>query len=138
MSIRRLSSVLSAAVMVMIAASCQGKVDPEFISGETSGLKVKESVIHEYDPLAWQYSFNREKCEFRAHTDNMSDYYCLTLNCVPTSEGQKAKGSITWTSRSDVITRKGLTFSVERVDRSGHLWLWCKKERIGAVVQILD
>ena len=68
----------------------------------------------------------------------MSDYYCVRLRSVPTAEGQKVKGDITWTSRSDVVTRKDLTFQVKKADRSGRLWLWCRKEEIGAVIQVLD
>ena len=122
----------------ILLVSCQGKVDPEFIGTQDFGLQVKDVKVFTYDALTWQTAFNREKREFRVHTDNMSDYYCVTLNTVPSSEGQKVKGSIVWTSSSDVITKSGLNFSVEKIDRAGRIWLWCKKERIGAVIQALD
>lgn len=128
----------AAASLCLMASGCQSKVDPEFITSSTIGLQVKDDVIFEYDPLTWQTSFNREKCEFRAHTDNMSDYYTLSLNLVPTGVDQKAKGDIKWTSRSSIVNKKGLTFIVKKMDRSGKLWLWCKKEQIGVTVQILD
>ena len=95
-------------------------------------------MIFKYDPLTCQVAFNRERGEFRVHTDNMSDYYCLTLKFVPTGEGQKVKGDITWTNRSDVVTKSDLAFVVKKVDRNGKMWLWCRKERIGAVIQVLD
>ena len=123
---------------IILLASCQGKVDPEFIGLQDFGLQVKDTKVFTYNSLTWQTAFNRERCEFRVHTDNMSDYYCVTLNTVPSSEGQKVKGSIVWTSSSDVITKSGLNFSVEKIDRAGRIWLWCKKERIGAVIQALD
>lgn len=126
------------AIICLLLSGCQGKVDPEFINSSTIGLQVKESVVFEYNPLTWQSSFNREKCEFRSHTDNMSDYYCLSLNMVPTGVGQKAKGDIEWTAKSNIASKTGLTFTVERMDRSGRLWLWCKKERIGVTIQALD
>ncbi len=124
---------------VSLFTSCTGnKVDPEFVATSDFSLKVKDDMVFKYDPLTCQVAFNREKGEFRVHTDNMSDYYCLNLSYVPTGEGQKVKGGITWTSRSDVVTRSGLTFVVKKVDRSGKMWLWCRKERIGAVIQVLD
>lgn len=123
---------------IILLASCQGKVDPEFIGLQDFGLQVKGTKVFTYNSLTWQTAFNRERCEFRVHTDNMSDYYCVTLNTVPSSEGQKVKGSVVWTSSSDVINKSGLNFSVEKIDRAGRIWLWCKKERIGAVIQALD
>ena len=130
-------TVLLAAASLLITG-CQGKVDPEFVSSTTTGLQVKDEVIFEYDPMTWQTAFNRDRCEFRVHTDNMSDYYCLSLDIVPTSVGQKAKGDIIWTSHSTLISKKGLTFTVEKLDRSGRIWLWCRKEGIGATVQALE
>lgn len=123
---------------IILLASCQGKVDPEFIGLQDFGHQVKDTKVFTYNSLTWQTAFNRERCEFRVHTDNMSDYYCVTLNTVPSSEGQKVKGSVVWTSSSDVIKKSGLNFSVEKIDRAGRIWLWCKKERIGAVIQALD
>ena len=92
--------LLTCSLFCLLLSSCQGKEGPEFINSSTIGLKVKDKVIFEYDTLTWQNAFNREKCEFRVHTDNMSDYYTISLNLVPTAVDQKAKGDITWTSRS--------------------------------------
>ncbi len=135
---RHTASYIIALLAVIFMTSCQGKVDPEFVQSTTTGLQVKEDVVFEYDPLTWQTSFNREKCEYRVHTDNMSDYYVLALDLVPTATGQKAKGNLTWTSHSSLVSKKGLTFSVEKMDRSGKIWLWCRKEGIGVTVQTLD
>jgi len=130
------TAILAAAFLL---SSCSGsKVDPEFVATTDFSLKVKDETVFRYDPLTCQVAFNREKREFRVHTDNMSDYYCVTLRSVPTAEDQKVKGSVTWTSRSDINTRSDLAFVVRKVDRTGRMWLWCRKERIGAVIQVLD
>lgn len=134
----RIISLLSAAVVILTLDGCQGKVDPTFVDSSEICLRVKDEKVMTYDHLTWQASFNREKCEFGMHTDNMSDYWRVRLNLVPTAEGQKTKGDIIWTSQSSVNEKEGLTFTVEKADRSGHLWLWCRKERIGVVVQVLD
>lgn len=131
--------LMTLAIAAMLTLSgCQGKVDPEFMTSGNFGLRIKDQAVFKYDPLTWQVAFNRDKCEFRVHTDNMSDYYCVRLDCVPTAEKQRARGSIEWTGKSSVNSCKDLVFIVERVDGSGRIWLWSKKERIGAVVQILD
>ena len=131
--------IFTALLGCLILSSCTGgKADPEFVSTTDCNLRVKGEVVFNYNPLTCQTAFNREKCEFRVHSDNMSDYYCVDLNLVPTAEGQKAKGDITWTNRSDVVTRKDLTFHVKKVDRGGRLWLWCRKEQIGVVIHVLE
>ena len=132
-------TMLAALLGCLVLSSCTGgKADPDFIATSDCNLRVKGEVVFKYDPLTCQTAFNRRNCEFRVHTDNMSDYYCVTLNLVPTAEGQKAKGDITWTSRSDVVTRRDLTFHVKKADRYGRLWLWCRKEQIGLVIHVLE
>lgn len=132
-------NILTAVLLLAALSSCTGgKVDPDFVASTDFSLKVKDETVFTYDPLTCQVGFNREKCEFRVHTDNMSDYYCVTLRSVPTSEDQKVKGSVSWTSKSDIVTRNDLSFVVKKVDRTGKMWLWCRKERIGAVIQALD
>jgi len=134
--IRYVAALVAAAALL---SSCTGsKVDPEFVATTDFSLKVKDETVFTYNPLTCQVAFNREKGEFRVHTDNMSDYYCVTLRSVPTAEDQKVKGSVTWTSKSDINTRSDLAFVVKKVDRTGKMWLWCRKERIGAVIQALD
>lgn len=131
--------IAALAAVIVLFSSCSGsKVDPEFVATTDFSLKVKDETVFRYNPLTCQVAFNREKCEFRVHTDNMSDYYCVRLRSVPTAENQKVKGSLIWTSKSDINTRTDLAFVVKKVDRTGRMWLWCKKERIGAVIQVLD
>lgn len=136
---RKILTTLTIALAVCsMLSSCTGtKVDPEFLQGTTDGLDVKGNSLFTYNQLTCQTSYNSEKHEFRTFTDNMSDYYCVTLDTTPTAEGQKVKGDITWTSDSEVVTKKGLTFHVEKFDRNGRMWLWCRKESIGVIIQTL-
>lgn len=123
---------------VILLSSCVGKVDPEFLQNEDFCLRIKDNVVFRYDERTCQTAFNRRRAEFRVHTDNMSDYYRITLSGVPTGEGQKFTGDVTWTSTSNIFTKKGCTFTVSKMDAEHRVWLWCRKEQMGAVVQILD
>ena len=126
-------------LICIAASSCQGsKVDPEFVCTNTTGLTVKGQKVFVFDSMNCQTSFKRESCEYRSFTDNMSDYYCVKLDYVPTENGQKVKGELKWTSKSEIISKKGLSFTVEKTDRSGRLWLWCRKESIGVIIQTLN
>ena len=118
---------------------CQrgGKVDSEFIGSNDICLRVKGSTVFTYNPLTCQLAFNRRNCEFRVHTDTMSDYYCVTLDAIPSSEDQKIDGSLCWTSSSSIL-HKDCTFRVEKISTDGCVWLWDRKDKIGAVVKILD
>ena len=114
-----------------------GKVETEFLESSDICLRVKGTTVFTYAPLTCQMAFNRRNCEFRVHTDTMSDYYCVTLDAIPSAEGQKVDGKLCWTSTSSII-RRDCTFRVEKVTSEGGAYLWSRKDRIGVVVKILD
>lgn len=131
--------IIPSILLCLALGGCQSfKADPEFVSSTSTGLTVKGSTVFSYDPLTCQAAFNRQECEFRVFSDNMSDYYCVRLNTMPTAEGQKARGSVTWTDRDKVQVKKDLQFQVEKADRAGRLWLWNRKEGVGALVFVLE
>ena len=120
-------------------AGCQGggKVEPEFLNSSDICLRVNGSAVFTYDPLTCQLAFNRRNCEFRVHTDTMSDYYCVTLDAIPSSVDQKIDGTLSWTSSSSIL-HKDCTFRVEKISSDGCVWFWNRKDKIGTVVKILD
>ncbi len=126
-------------VFCFALAGCQGggKVEPEFLNSNDICLRVKGSVVFTYNPLTCQLAFNRKDCEFRVHTDTMSDYYCVTLDAIPSAAEQKIDGNLCWTSSSSIL-HKDCTFRVEKISTDGCVWLWDRKDKIGAVVKILD
>ena len=122
----------------LLLCSCQ---DDRFITAFTGKdgiyLSVNSKTVFEYDPLTCQLSFNRERCEFRVHTDNMSDFYVLTLSEIPTRQGQDVRGTLVWTTEMDLNTKKNVTFTAEKLE-GDRIWLWTGNGRVGVVVQILD
>ena len=92
-------------LICIAASSCQGsKVDPEFVGTNTTGLTVKGQKVFVFDSMNCQTSFKRESCEYRSFTDNMSDYYCVKLDYVPTEHGQKVKGELRLSARRDLVS----------------------------------
>lgn len=136
----RTAAKLISLTVILLFTSCQKsiRVDSGFLTSTTVGLTVKGSTVCSIDPLNYQFAFNRGRSEFRVHTDNMSDYYCVKLQHAPNSEGERIKGEIIWTDKSSIVSKKDLSFVVEQMDRSGKVWLWCRKEGIGALVQMTD
>lgn len=128
-----------AAIMVATAVfcSCTGKgPDDSFLRTPAEySLSVKGRTVFSANPYTCQTSANLKKNEYRVHNDNMSDWYMLWLDSKPVSVGQKVKGSIEWTDGRDVERKNGLTFQVSQVGNTGRVWLWCRKEQIGAIIQ---
>jgi len=125
-------------LFVMALSSCNIDIDSEFFNSAGLSLQVDGRTVLTYEPATWQCSFNRDRGIFRVHTDTMSDYWVVELDRIPASVGQKVRGNIGWTDKSDVVSKEGLTFSVEKMQEDGMLWLWCRREKIAVVVQILE
>ena len=95
------------------------------------------SIPFTYEPNTCQLSFSRDRKEFRAHTDNMSDFYAVRFTELPTIQGQTVTADLTWTTERDVLTRKNLTLEVVRIE-GDQFWLWSNSGRIGLCIRILE
>ena len=82
-------------------------------------------------------SFSRDRREFRAFTDTMSDFFAAELSEIPTQLGQRLTADLVWTTEWEVLTRKNLTLEVVRLE-GDEFWLWSAAGRIGLTVRILE
>ena len=108
-----------------------------FCESEDIRLMVGGDIPFVYDPGTCQLAFSRELREFRAHTDNMSDFYAVTLSEIPSSIGQRVSGDLIWTTSKEVLRRKNLTLEVVRIEGE-QFWLWSESDRIGLTIRILE
>lgn len=108
-----------------------------FTESDEIRLQTGGSVQLRYKPLTCQLSYSRDLKEFRVHTDNMSDYFCLSLSEIPVSEGQTVSGDLVWTSPRDVLARKNLALETVRLEGE-KIWLWSRSARIGICVRTID
>lgn len=120
-------------ITLLLASACgpKGYYTPEFLHDSTLRLSVGDEDILRYDPYDYQYAYNRERLEFRIHTDNMSEYVLLTLNEEPVRENQVVTAlSIRWTrdKGSDVI-KKDIALEVVKVE-GDVVWLWNSRESL--------
>lgn len=136
---RRILAFAAAALAAATLSSCsQSEVDASFLEDYGVCLKVDGKMVHVFDELTWQLSYNPSSKTFRAHSDTMSDYFSLKCSSLPTTVGQSLTGSLEWSTSSDIKTRSGLDFTVEQMDSDGNVWLWCSKKDIGVCVRTLD
>ena len=128
---------------VLTLAGCHGnngngpEPDPEIKAATQVFLKVKGNVVFRYEEGTTQLGYNEKLREFRAGNDDMSSFFTLTCSELPTREGQQIKADLRWTSGSTVKTSTGITFTVEAMESTGLVRLWCAADKTGAVVKIL-
>ena len=122
----------------LLLAGCAGnRMRDAFEDGDELRLMVGGQVVFTYEPNTCQLAFSRAQKEFRAHTDNMSDFFVVELSEVPTQLGQRLTANLTWTTDWEVLTRKNLTLEVVRLE-GDEFWLWSTAGRIGVTVRILE
>lgn len=90
-----------------------------------------------YDPLTCQLGYNVDNMEFRVHTDNMSDFFSVRLTQIPTEDEQYVTGSLTYTTKTDIVRKSNVTLRVVRLE-GDRIWLWNQSSRIGIEIQLLD
>lgn len=127
--------VILALVLAALAGCRTETLSEEFIEDRTPRMEIKGYTTFLYDPLKCQIGFNQDKCEFRVHTDNMSDFFIVRLSEMPSSENQILDGTAQWTTGDDLHNKK-TSFSVLKMD-GDRIWLWSAESSIAVVVQIL-
>lgn len=128
-------AVILALVLAALTGCRTETLSEEFIEDRTPRMEIKGYTTFLYDPLKCQIGFNQDKCEFRVHTDNMSDFFIVRLSEMPSSENQILDGTAQWTTGDDLHNKK-TSFSVLKMD-GDRIWLWSAESSIAAVVQIL-
>ena len=132
---RRLFLILTMTLAAFTGCKVED-LSEDFRLDSTLRMEIKGYTTFSYDPTNCQIGFNREQCEFRVHTDNMSDFYIVRLSEMPAGEGQVLNGTVLWTTGDDMHSKK-TDFSVVKMEES-KVWLWSSASRIAVVVQILD
>lgn len=131
--------IIIAALCVLVLVSCQGgnRYDRDQLDSDLPSLTVNDVLQYRYNENTGQLSYNRKKCEFRAGMDNMSDYFILTLDRLPSSKDETVTGRVRWSTDKSVETLSGLQFKVMRMDANGNIWLWCAKSQVSVNVRVL-
>ncbi len=122
---------------LMLCSCVDDRLIEPFVQKDAVAMEQEGSTVFRYDPLTCQLSFNRDRCEFRASTDNMSDYFVLVLDRIPSRTEEKVTGTLTWTTPTDIYVKKNATFETVRLE-GDKIWLWSHSGHIGLVVRMLD
>ncbi|MCQ2136139.1 MAG: hypothetical protein MJY67_04400 [Bacteroidales bacterium] len=137
---RRLRNVSLMILLALVTVSCDKYrgIQEEFMRGENEiSLSIKGEKVFSYDPLTQQLGYDPGKREFRVMDDDMSDYFVIQLNKDLTQIGSSCSGTLKYTTEDEVITKTGISFTLQKTGDDGLKWLWSKKNGIGAVVREL-
>lgn len=136
---RKVLNILICVAVALAVASCNGRngYDRDFLESDTISLTVNREKVFEYDPFTCQLGYNDAKREFRVSTDNMSDYFVVTLSKIPTSKDDQVTGSITWTGPDYTRDLKNLSFNTVKVERE-KIWLWNQANKLAVIIPVMD
>ncbi len=132
---RRLAAFL--AIAVLLCGCNDTRRRNAFVENNDIRLQIGSTIQFRYDPLTCQLAFSRDRREFRAQTDNTSDYYSIVLSEIPANIGQRVSGDLTWTTETDILTRDDLDLEVLRIE-GDQVWLWSSSGRTGVMIKLLE
>ena len=132
---RRLAAFL--AIAVLLCGCNDSRKRNAFVENNDIRLQIGSTIQFRYDPLTCQLAFSRDRREFRAQTDNTTDYYAIVLSEVPANIGQRVSGDLTWTTETDILTRDDLDLEVLRIE-GDQVWLWSSSGRTGVMIKLLE
>ena len=125
-------------VTVVCAWGCrQYNMEEILMTRDDVSLTIKGEPVFVYDADNCQTAYNLGKNEYRAMTDDMTQYFVLKANQGLSHIGQKFSADLTYNTGQKEKTEKGLTFEIEKISNAeGLVWLWCSSRSIGLVIRV--
>lgn len=135
---RRIPYIAALLALLVLPVGCEPQTvyTPEFLTDSTLRMEVGKQEILTYNPITCQTALNLHRCEFRMHTDNMSEYVIIRFSSMPSEEGESVTvESLVWTNPSGTDqTRKNITLEVVKLE-GDIAWLWNSRESIRMTVR---
>lgn len=132
------TTYLALVVLCFVSVSCyRTDFDPQVLESDAPALLVRGEPQFVWDPLTCQQRFVSERGEFCVGSDNMSDYFILTLTNIPTTVGEQVRGKLEWTTPTSLRRLSNMVFEVKKIDGEGVIWLWCPDEGACVTVRVL-
>ncbi|MBR4809264.1 MAG: hypothetical protein IK031_03180 [Bacteroidales bacterium] len=133
----RLHGILALAAAALLCCACNRTTSiTAFTADDTVRLEIDGNRVFVYDAAGCQLSYNEQRREFRAMTDTMLDYFCITLDAIPAQAGATAVASISWSSETGELGRNGITLEAKRI-KGDVIWLCDRSQHTAAVVRVL-
>ncbi len=126
---------LSAFAAGLLLSSCGSHTyTPEFLTDSTLRFEAGRQRVFAFTPADCQYTYNLQNCVFRAHTDNMSAFYSVSLASLPTAEGEMIVADLLWSGARGFEERKEIALEVVKLE-GDTAWLWFSPESLRMTVR---
>lgn len=134
----RTTALLFSLLIISFISSCERfRSEDILLPRNDISLTIKGKEIMSFNPNTCQLGYNDHDNEFRVLNDRLSDWFIIRTDIMPAQAGQKITASLEYTTPDNTLLLNDLEFSVEKIDRSGMVWLWNDSRKIGAVIKIL-
>ena len=127
-------SVIFIALLLAFGCNTMNFRENLMMQGDIS-LSYRGTVQVSYEPQRYQLGWNDHRNEYRVCADNLAHWFTIRCSERPSSEGQTFKADIAWTGGKNTRSFQALSFTVEKADDSGRIWLWNESERIGVIIK---
>lgn len=133
-----MKKIIFISILMMAATSCcRYDVDEILLQRSDISLTVKGEDQFTFNPVTCQTAHNASTHEYRVFDDRIANWFIIRCNERPDTEGQTITADLTWTTQKTNRKEKSLSFTVEKTDAKGHIWLWNKSKNIGIVIKNL-
>ena len=129
---------MAALAALLLTGGCvQYDVTEVLLTRDDVSLTIKGNPLFVYDPDNCQVSYNTQKNEYRAMTDDGAKYFVLKADQSLSNFGQEFSADLRYTESGKEKSEKDLTFRIEKISNSeGLVWLWCPSDNIGLVIKV--
>ncbi len=132
--IKRLLCIIGAALAL---TACRHDVDEVLLGRSDISLTIKDELLVSFNENTCQLGYNTDRNEFRVYDEKFANWFILKCSAAPTSEGQKIKADLEYTTDKDVKSLTGLELSVVKTSPEGLIWLWEDEKKIGIIIKNL-
>lgn len=130
--IKRLLCIIGAALAL---TACRHDVDEALLGRSDISLTIKDELLVSFNENTCQLGYNTDRNEFRVYDEKFASWFILKCSADPTSEGQKIKADLEYTTNKDVRSLTGLELSVVKTSPEGLIWLWEDEKKIGIIIK---
>lgn len=133
-----MKKIFAILLVIFAATGCVEYLPEEILLPmEDISMSIKGEEIMKFDENTCQLGFSDRNNEFRVLDDNLTDWFILRCDAVPSVVEQKVICELEYTTADDVKILTDIVFNVEQTREDGLVWLWNDLRSIGLVIKLL-
>ncbi len=134
---KKIIYIIALAALMVCACTNDNFNEADFVTQISSvSLTVKGAEVMKYDNSVHQLAWNDEKMQFRMMDDSLGNFFVVTLNKMPSVEGETVGAELVYTTYTSIKTVSS-TFNVSKIS-GRYYWLWEPDTDTGVVIQELN